>query len=138
MASNYKTAVAPRNAALDAIGARLNNGKIEIRTGSQPSNITDASTGTLLASPTYGATAFGSAANGVITANAIASDTNAAASGDAGYFREYASGAADTAAESEGTAGETGDSPDLVFDNKTITATGTVAISSMTKTLPEQ
>lgn len=134
----YKTAVTPRNAALDAIGARLNSGKIEIRTGTQPTNITDASTGTLLATPTYGATAFASASAGSMSANSITSDTNAAASGDAGYFREYASGAADTAAESEGTAGETIDSPDMDFGgNKTIVAGGTVAISSMTKSLPE-
>lgn len=138
MASNYKTAPAPRNAAMDAIGARLNSGRIEIRTGAPEANVGDASSGTLLGTLTFNATAFGAASGGVITANAITSDTDADASGDAGHYREYANGAADNAPESQGTAGEAADTPDMVFDNKTIVAGGTIAISSMTKTLPEQ
>lgn len=133
----YKNSVARRNAAVDAMTARLNAGKIEIRSGTQPTNITDASSGTKLAELTYGNPAFGSSASGQATANSIASDTNAIASGDAGYFREYASGAADTAADGEGTAGEAADNPDLTFDNKTIVAGGTVAISSLTLSMPE-
>ena len=136
--ANYKSGVARRNAAVDAMATRLNSGKIEVRAGAQPTNITDASTGNLLAELTYGATAFGAASNGTATANAIASDTNAPNSGDAGYFREYASGAADTAADGEGDCGESADSPDLEFDNKTIVAGGTVAISSLTLSMPEQ
>lgn len=133
----YKSSVARRNAAVDAMATRLDGGRIEVRSGTPPTNITDASTGTKLAELTYGDPAFGSSSSGQATANSIASDTNAPGSGDAGYFREYASGAADTAADGEGIAGEAADSPDLEFDNKTIVAGGTVAISSLTLSMPE-
>lgn len=138
MASNYKNSPARRNAAVDAMTARLNNGSIAIRTGAPETNIDDASGGTLLATLGYGATAFGASSSGTAAANAITSDTNADASGDAGHFREYASGAADTAPEAQGTAGESLDTPDLEFNNKSIVAGGTVAISSLTLSMPEQ
>lgn len=138
MASNFKIATAARNAAVNAIAALLNSGTLAIRTGSPPTNLSDASSGTLLGTLTFGATAFGNGSTGVATANAITSDTNADNSGDAGYFRGFGSGAADTAATLQGTAGNSGDTPDLVFDNKTIVAGGTIAISSMTLTMPIQ
>ena len=137
MASLYKNAAGRRNAALDAIAARLNSGRIEIRTATRPANITDASAGTLLGTLNYGATAFAAASAGSASANAITSDTDADASGDAAYFREYQNGGADTAAEAEGNAGESGDSPDMVFDNKTIVAGGTIAISSLSISIAE-
>lgn len=138
MASNFKIATAARNAAANAIAALLNSGTVAIRTGSPPTNVSDASSGTLLGTLAFGATAFGSASTGVCTANSITSDTTADDSGDAGHFRAYGSGAADTAATFQGTAGNSGDTPDLVFDNKTIVAGGTIAISSMTLTMPIQ
>lgn len=138
MASNYKNSVARRNAAVDAMTARLNSGSIAIRTGAPETNVDDASSGTLLATLNYGASAFGSSASGTAAANAITSDTDADASGDAGHFREYANGAADTAPEAQGTAGEALDTPDLEFNNKSIVAGGTVAISSLTLSMPEQ
>lgn len=138
MASNYKNSVARRNAAVDAMAARLNSGTIAIRTGAPETNVTDASSGTLLGTVGYGATAFGASASGTATANAISSDTDADASGDAGHFREYANGAGDTAPEAQGVAGEAADTPDLTFDNKTIVAGGTIAISSLTLSMPEQ
>jgi hypothetical protein len=79
--------------------------------------------------------AFGAASSGVATANAISSDTNADASGDAGHFRMYDS---DSVCILQGTSGEAADTPDMTFDNKTIVAGGTIAISSMTVTMPEQ
>lgn len=140
--SNFKLSTAARNAACDAIVDLLDGGagagRVDVRTGSPPTNVSDASSGTLLASPVFGDPAFGAASTGTATANAITSDTNADASGDAGYFRAYADGAADTAALFQGTAGNAGDSPDMTFDNKSIVAGGTVAISSMTVTVPIQ
>jgi len=142
MASDFKISAAARNAAADGIVDLLDGGAgagtIDIRTGAPPTNITDASSGTLLGTCTFNDPAFGDAAAGVATANSITSDSNADASGDAGYFRCYADGAADTAATLEGTAGEAADSPDMEFDNKTIVAGGTIAISEMTLTVPEQ
>lgn len=141
MASNYKQGAAVRNAMIDAKVDRLDGGTLPIRTGAPETNITDASSGTLLGTPTFGTPAFGNGGatvTGRADANAIASDTNADASGDAGHFREYASGAADTAPDGQGTAGEAADTPDLEFDNKTIVAGGTIAISSYQVTMPEQ
>lgn len=142
MASNFKVSTAARNDACDAFVDRIDGGtgvgRIEVRNGTIPATVAAASGGTLLATPLFGATAFGAASVGVATANAITSDTNAAASGDAQFFRTYAGAAADTAAEWQGTAGDSGDTPDMEFDNKTIVATGTVAITAMTLTVPIQ
>jgi hypothetical protein len=143
MASNFKISTAARNAAcngiVDLLDAGAGGGRIEIRSGAPPANVGDASSGTLLATLTFSAAAFGNAGAvnpGEAVAAAITSDTNAAASDDAGYFRCYHDGAGDTAAVFQGTAGEAGDTPDMVFDDKGIVAGGTVAISAMTVTVP--
>lgn len=140
MASAFKLSTAARNAAVDGIvdliDAGTGAGTIAVRTGSPPTNVGDASTGTLLGTLTWAATAFGAASSGTATAASITSDTSADASGDAGYFRAYAGAAGDTAALFQGSAGESADSPDLVFDNKSIVAGGTIAISSFSITQP--
>lgn len=140
MASAFKLSTLARNAAVDGIVDLLDGGTgagtIDVRTGSAPTNVDDASTGTLLGTLTFSGTAFGAGSSGTATAASITSDTNADASGDAGHFRAYPGAAADTAATFQGSAGESGDSPDLVFDNKTIVAGGTIAISSFTITQP--
>jgi hypothetical protein len=138
MASNFKISTTARNAACDALVDRLDSGTIAIRTGSPPTNVGDASSGTLLGTCTFGATAFGAASSGAASANSITSDSDADASGDAGHFRCYPDGAGDTAADWQGTAGEAGDTPDMEFDNKSIVAGGTIAISSFTLTVPIQ
>lgn len=141
-ASNFKLSTAARNAACDGIVDLVDGGTppgtVAIRTGAPPTNVNDASSGTLLGTCTFSNPAFGAASTGVATANAISSDTNADASGDAGYFRVYAGGAGDTAALCQGTAGNAGDTPDMTFDNKSIVAGGTIAISSFTVTVPIQ
>jgi len=142
MASNFKISTAARNAACDGLVNRIDGGTppgtIPIRTGAPPSNVSDASSGTLLGTCTFGNPAFGDSASGTATANSITSDTDADASGDAGHFRCYQGAAGDTAADWQGTAGEAADSPDMEFDNKTIVAGGTIAISSFTLTVPIQ
>lgn len=140
MASLFKIGTTLRNAAADAIADAFDGGtppaRIEHRTGAQPTNVSDASSGTLLGTNIMSNPAFGSASSGVVTASAITSDTNADASGDAGYFRMYQGGAADTAALCQGNSGEAADTPDLVFDEKSIVAGGTIAITSLTITVP--
>lgn len=91
------------DAAVNAVTALLNSGTIRIYTGTQPA-LNAALTGTLLATMTFGATAFGASSGGTATANAITSGT-AAASGTAGYFAV------------------------LKSDGTTVVATGTVATS---------
>lgn len=124
------------DAAVDRIDAGTGAGRIEVRTGAEPTNVDDASSGTLLGTLTFSGTAFGAASSGQATAASISSDTDADASGDAGYFRCYQGAGGDTAAEWQGKAGEAADSPEMTFDNKTIVAGGTIAISSFTFTVP--
>jgi hypothetical protein len=131
----YRLSTDTRNKACDAIVDDIDSGTppgtIAIRTGAQPTNVGDADTGTLLGTLTFSNPAFGSAATGVATAAAITSDTNADASGTAGHFR-IKDGSGNI--HSDGTCGQgTGD---LSFDNNVIVAGGTIAISSMTVTVP--
>lgn len=72
------------DAAVNAVTALLNSGFIKVYTGTQPA-LDVAVTGTLLASMTFGATAFGASSVAVATANAISAGT-AGNTGTAGYF----------------------------------------------------
>ena len=125
----YRRATATRNSVADTEGDLLNSGSIQIRTGAQPTNVDDAASGTLLATLTFAATAFGAPSTGVVTAGAIGSDTNADASGTAGHARLLTSGAA---IHSDATCGQ--GSGDFNFDNSSIVAGGTVAVSALTLT----
>lgn len=131
----YRLSTDTRNKACDAIvddiDAGAGAGTIAIRTGAQPTNVGDADSGTLLGTLTFSDPAFGAASSGAATAAGITSDTSADASGTAGHFRIKDS---DGNIHSDGTCGQ--GSGDLSFDNATIVAGGTVAISSMTVTVP--
>ncbi len=74
-ASNFKISTAARNAACDALVDRIDGGTgagtIPIRTGPPPTNVADASSGTLLGTCTFSATAFGASSSGTATANSI-------------------------------------------------------------------
>ena len=137
MALNTKISTSARNAAANAIAALVDGGAsagyIEIRTGAPPTNPGDADSGTLLATCPMSDPAFGSASFGVATANSITSDSAADASGTAGHFRVKDSNGN---VIFQGTAGETADTPNMVFDDSAIVAGGTVAISSLTITQP--
>lgn len=127
----FRLATASRNLAVDAVGDALNSGTAQVRTGAQPTNVGDAAQGTLLGTVGFGATAFGAPSTGVVTANAISSDTNADNSGTAGHARLLDSGAA---IHSDATCGQ--GSGDFNFDNSVIVAGGTIAVSSLTITQP--
>lgn len=122
------------NGIVDTIDGGTPPGRLEHRTGAQPTNVADASSGTLLGTNLFSNPAFGASSTGVATASAISSDTNADASGTAGYFRIYTGAGGDTAALCQGNSGTA--TTDLVFDNNVIVAGGTIAISSMTVTVP--
>ena len=118
------------------------NGRINIYSGAQPASANDAATGTLLATLTLAADAVTAASSGgVLTFAAIGSDTSIDASGTPGWFRVHrASDTAPTSAANttdrryDGNIGTSG--ADLNFDSVTWVAGGTVAISSLTLTLP--
>lgn len=85
---------AQRTRAADAVLARANNGFLRIYSGTRPATADTALSGnTLLATLPLGATAFAGASNGVASANAITSDTNAAATGRPTFARMVESNA---------------------------------------------
>lgn len=108
-------------------------GKIDIRTGSAPTNTDDADAGTLLGTLFFSypsPVAFGSPVNGVATANPITPDSSADNSGTVGHARLKTGGGT---LLFDCTCGQgTGD---ISFDNGTIVAGGVIAISSMTITV---
>lgn len=116
------------DAAVNAVTALLNSGFIKVYTGSQPA-ADGAITGTLLATMTFGATAFGASSSGTATANAITSGT-AGNTGTAGYFAlEKSDGTTVVATGSVGTSGA-----DLNFNSLSISSGATVSCSSFTIT----
>jgi hypothetical protein len=139
MAKSFKISTAARDAAcnaiVDLVDAGSGAGTIKVYTGAAPTNPGDAASGTLLGTLTCSDPAFGASSTGTATASAITSDTSADNSGTAGYFRILDS---DATVVMQGTAGLTGDTPNLVFDNATIVAGGTIAITALTVTVPQE
>lgn len=82
-----KTSISARDTELDALAVQFNNGYMRIYTGAQPATPETAASGTLLAELRFNATAFGASSSGVITANAITSDSSADNTGTAGWAR---------------------------------------------------
>ena len=88
MAKNATWSTAERNAKLNAIKADFDTGYLRLYDGAQPAG-PDTAVGAqvLLAELRFGVTAFGAAASGVLTANAITSDSAANATGTVSWFR---------------------------------------------------
>jgi hypothetical protein len=105
------------------------NALIKIYTGAPPANVGTAASGTLLVTLAGNATAFGAAASGVLTANAI-TGAAAAATGVAGYVRIATSGGTDVL---QGTVATTG--ADFTINNTSINSGQTVNCSSLTITM---
>lgn len=135
--ANVRIADATRNAMMDQITTKIDagvgGGLIKIYSGTQPATADTALSGnTLLATLTFSATSFGAASNGVITANAITDDTNAAATGTAAFAR-ISDDVPNTVMDVDvGTSGAT-----INLNSTAITAGGTVSITSATLTLPD-
>ena len=134
-----RLATTARNDACDAIVDLIDiggAGTILIRTGTQPTNPQTAASGTLLATLTFSATAFGASASGTATAAAITPDTSVDATGVAGWARVLDGGGVDvTDSVMDMDIGQ--GSGTLDFDNTSFVIGGTAAISSMTVTVPE-
>ena len=131
MALNPKLANVAANAACDAVVDLLDNGYLRIYDGTQP---TDADTAigaqVLLAELRYNATAFGAAAAGVATANALTSDSSANATGTATWFRALKSDG--TTVIFDGSVGTS--SANLVLNSVAISAGAAVSVSAHTYT----
>jgi len=131
MALTQNISNAAASAAADAVCALLNSGFIDIYDGSQPANVgTAIGAQVKLAGLTLAATAFGAASNGVATAGAIGSDSDADATGTAAWFRAYKSD--HTTAVFDGSVGTSG--CNLNLGTVSIVQHGTVSVTSLTYT----
>ena len=119
------------DALVDLLDAGAGPATLAIRTGSPPTNVSDADAGTLLATLTFSDPAFGSASSGVATASAITSDSSVDATGTAGHFRIKDSNSLTIC---QGTVGTS--ATDLVFNSASFVAGGVCSISSLTVTVP--
>lgn len=118
------------NGIVDTIDQGSGAGKINFYTGSQPGSV-GGTYGTLLGTCPMSDPAFGNASTGTATASAITSDTNADASGTCATFNIADS---DNNVLCDGTCGTSG--TDITFDNNVFVAGGTIAISSLTVSVP--
>jgi hypothetical protein len=109
-----------------AVGA---SGFLRIYDGSRPASMGTATT--LLAELTLNSTFAPAASSGVLTLNAITSDTSANATGTATWFRLTTSGGA---ARVDGNVGTSGS--DLNLNTTSIVSGATVAVTSFTITAP--
>lgn len=131
MAKNSTWSTAARNAATDAKAALLNSGYLRLYDGTQPAGPgTAISTQTLLAELRFNATAFGSAASGIATANSITSDSDADATGTLTWFRCFKSDG--TTAVHDGSAGTS--ASNLIVATTSIVQHAIVDCSSFTIT----
>lgn len=145
MASGTRITIAAAQAMNDALVDSLDAGtqpaEIHIFTGAPNADAAVSPAGTLLAKLVCSATAFGAssaASPSVATAAAITSDTSADATGEAGCFWAGTVNTPGTIATGiiQGTAGVSGDTPDLVLDDDNIVVGGTVAITAWTISMP--
>ena len=131
MALQFSTTL--RNAMLDAITSAVGaSAKLRIYSGTKPATVADAITGTLLADLTCNATFAPAASSGVLTLNAITSDSSADATGTATHFRIYTSDG--TTAVLQGDVGTSGS--DFNLNTTSLVSGATVACSSFTITAP--
>lgn len=122
------------NAEAAALAALLNGGFLRFYDGARPANANTAiSTQNLLAELTFGNPAFSAAAAGVITANAITSDTDANATGTATWFRCVKSDGVTVVMDGDvGTAGS-----DLNMNSVAFAIHAQISVSSFVHTVTE-
>ena len=124
-----------RNALLDQIETTIGtSAKIFIRTGAQPSDCSQADSGTLLAEFDLASDWASNAAAGSKALSSTPISTTAVASGTAGHYRIKDS--AGTTCHEQGSVTATGGGGDATIDNTSINNGQTVQITSWTKTAP--
>ena len=129
MALNTQLSNEAANAMADALSALLDNGYLRIYDGSQPATAdTAVSTQTLLAELRFNADAAPAASGGLLTFNAITSDSSANATGTAAWFRCLKSDG--TSAIMDGTVGTSG--TNMVIATTSISSGQTVSCSAFT------
>ncbi len=131
MAHEIKVSTQAASVKADAWATAMNAGLIRIYQGTKPANGNATVVGaTLLGELTFGNPAFGSAVNGLLTANAITKDSSADNTGVAQFYRLFKSDG--TTPMGDGTCGVTGSGSDLEMANTSITATGEITCTGFT------
>lgn len=134
MALNTHISDAVANMQADALAALLDGGYFRIYDGAQPADANTAiSSQNKLAELRLGSPAFEAAAEGEITANPLTSDTDAAATGTATWFRCFESDG--TTAVLDGSVGTSGCNLNLSVVN--IQQHATVSVSAFTHAVIE-
>ncbi len=122
-----------RNSRLDAIEAAIGTDAVlKIRTGAPPANISDADSGTVLATLTLPTDWMAAAAGGQKAKSGTWEDTQADAAGTAGHFRVYASDG--VTQHLQGTVSASGGGGDMELDNVVIAQNQKVTITGFTLT----
>jgi hypothetical protein len=125
--------VSVRNARLDAIETAIGTDAVlKIRTGAPPTNISDADSGTVLATLTLPTDWMAAASSGSKAKAGTWQDTSADNTGTAAHFRVYASDG--TTQHIQGTITATGGGGDMELDNTSIASGQTVTITTFTLT----
>lgn len=128
-----KMSVAVRNARLDAIETTIGTSAVlKIRTGAAPANITDADSGTVLATLSLPSDWMAAAAAGSKAKSGTWEDTSADAAGTAAHFRIYASDG--TTQHIQGTVTATGGGGDMTVDNTSFAAGQSFTVTAFTLT----
>jgi hypothetical protein len=125
-------AVGLRNSRANQITTLAGNAALlRIYTGTRPATGA-AATGTLLGELVCGSPFAPAATSGVLTANTIANDESADASGTAGWFRLVQSNGSTHVMD--GTAGGSGSGAELILANANIVAGGVISVTSFVVT----
>lgn len=131
---NTQLSTTTRNAMADAVARLLDGGSLKLYTGTQA---TDANTAlgaqTLLGTLSLSATSAPAASGGVLTFNAITSDTDADATGTATWFRALKSDG--TTVVMDGSVGSSG-TPNLLLNTDAIVIHARLDITGWTFTVP--
>jgi hypothetical protein len=126
-----KLSVAVRNARVNAIETVIGTSAVlKIRSGAAPTNITDADSGTVLATLTLPSDWMAAASAGAAAKSGTWEDASADATGTAAHFRIYASDG--TTQHMQGTVGTSGS--DLNLDSVSFTAGQAFSVTSFTIT----
>lgn len=125
--------VAVRNARLDQLETTISTAPIlRIYSGAEPTNITDAPSGTLLVEMTLPSDWLAAASGGTKAISGLWQDASANNNGTAGYFRIRDSG--DTTSHMQGTVTGTGGGGDIELNNAVIATGQQVTITAFTLT----
>lgn len=131
MALKYSVTV--KNAKLDAIETAIGTSAVmKIRSGAAPTNITDADSGTVLATLNLPSDWMAPASSGSKSKSGTWQDSAADSTGTAGHFRVYASDG--TTQHIQGSVTATGGGGDMEVQNTSFAAGQQITVTSFTIT----